>query len=226
MGIGGTARKPAADRGRTAGGFTARRMAAIVRPMQKFMSRILCALILSVSTHVVLADDASTQNSQPTATGKVATLLDKGFAFLGVRYRMGGNGPDAGGFDCSGLVRKVFGDALGLNLPRTAAEMAQMGEKVASSDLKPGDLVFFNTMRRTFSHVGIYLGDNKFLHSPSKGSAVRVEDMTEAYWTKRFTGGRRLISEAQAAGADMAAQDSASQPPALLARPPEPGANP
>ena len=194
--------------------------------MQKFMSRILCAFILSVSTHVVLADDASTQNSQPTATGKVATLLDKGFAFLGVRYRMGGNGPDAGGFDCSGLVRKVFGDALGLNLPRTAAEMAQMGEKVASSDLKPGDLVFFNTMRRTFSHVGIYLGDNKFLHSPSKGSAVRVEDMTEAYWTKRFTGGRRLISEAQAAGADMAAQDSASQPPALLARPPEPGANP
>lgn len=184
-------------------------------------------LILSVSTQVVLADDASAQNSQPTSAGKVSTLLDKGFAFLGVRYRMGGNGPDAGGFDCSGLVRKVFGDALGLNLPRTASEMAQMGEKVASSELKPGDLVFFNTMRRTFSHVGIYLGDNKFLHSPSKGSAVRVEDMTEAYWTKRFTGGRRLISEAQAAGADMAApQPGSQQPPALLARPAEQTANP
>lgn len=203
-------------------------MAAIVRPMQNFMSRILVALALASSMHVAMAADAAIpQSVQVAPSGKVAMLLDKGFAFLGVRYRMGGNGPDAGGFDCSGLVRKVFGDALGLNLPRTAAQMAQMGQKVASSDLKPGDLVFFNTMRQTFSHVGIYLGDNKFLHSPSKGSAVRVEDMTEAYWTKRFTGGRRLINDAQAAGADMAVPASAEQnPPMLLARPEDPSAAP
>jgi len=228
MGIGSNAGEPAADRGRTVDGFTALRMAAIVRPMQKFMSRILFGLFLLASTNVVLAENTSNvQGSQSATGGKVSTLLEKGFGFLGVRYRMGGNGPDAGGFDCSGLVRKVFGDALGLNLPRTAAEMAQMGEKVTSTDLKPGDLVFFNTMRRTFSHVGIYLGDNKFLHSPSKGSTVRVEDMTEAYWTKRFTGGRRLISEAQAAGADMAPSASSSlTPPALLVRPPEQTANP
>lgn len=167
--------------------------------MPKITLSALLAFCLLCFVQVATADDSPSQGGLATASGnKVATLLEKGLGFLGVRYRMGGNGPDAGGFDCSGLVRKVFGEALGLNLPRTAAEMAHMGEKVASRDLKPGDLVFFNTMRRTFSHVGIYLGDNKFLHSPSSGSAVRVEDMNESYWHSRFTGGRRIISDAQA----------------------------
>jgi cell wall-associated NlpC family hydrolase len=178
--------------------------------MQKFPVKFLVVLCLSVSAQIAHADDATAAQRSVTSTpaknvaspapkGAVAALLDKSFAFLGVRYRMGGNGPAAGGFDCSGLVRKVFGDALGLNLPRTAAEMAQLGDKVNPADLKPGDLVFFNTMRRAFSHVGIYVGDNKFLHSPSVGSAVRVDDFDSAYWSKHFTGGRRLISEAQAA---------------------------
>lgn len=190
--------------------------------MHKSVTRLVFALCLSAAAHVACAadDPASQSSSAEPSTGKVATLLNKSFSFLGVRYRMGGNGPDAGGFDCSGLVRKVFGDALGLNLPRTAAEMAQMGDKVASDDLKPGDLVFFNTMRRTFSHVGIYLGDNKFLHSPSRGSSVRVDNITESYWTKRFTGGRRLISEAQAASVPQQNAGTLTPPP-LLAAPPE-----
>ncbi|MDQ7988397.1 MAG: C40 family peptidase [Candidatus Dactylopiibacterium sp.] len=142
----------------------------------------------------------------------VSTLIDKGFGFLGIKYRFGGTGPEMGGFDCSGLVRKVFGDALGLNLPRTAAEMARLGDKIGSQDLKPGDLVFFNTMRRAFSHVGIYVGDNKFLHSPSKGGVVRVEELDSSYWMKRFNGARRLISDAQAAP---------YAPPRLLAKPSE-----
>lgn len=96
---------------------------------------------------------------------------------IGVRYRWGGNTPDSG-LDCSGFVRYVFQDTLGLALPRRAEEMSRLGEKVRVSDLKPGDLVFFNTMRRTFSHVGIYIGDNKFVHSPSTGSTIRVDDMT------------------------------------------------
>jgi len=133
-----------------------------------------------------------------TKTG-IESLFDKGFSFLGIRYLHGGDGPNDGGFDCSGLVRKVFGDALGLNLPRTAAEMAKLGNRVNKEELKPGDLVFFNTMRRAFSHVGIYLGENRFLHAPSTGGVVRVESMDSAYWVKRFDGGRRLAPEAQAA---------------------------
>ncbi|WP_371929804.1 C40 family peptidase [Uliginosibacterium sp. 31-16] len=181
--------------------------------MHFFPSRLLTALCLLLAVQVAQADDVAATQPAETTSNKVTTLIDKGFGFLGVRYRFGGNGPDAGGFDCSGLVRKVFGDALGLNLPRTAAEMARLGDKVGTQDLKPGDLVFFNTMRRAFSHVGIYLGDNKFLHAPAKGSAVRVEAMDQSYWLKRFNGGRRLVNEAQAAPL---------APPPLLALPSEP----
>ena len=112
---------------------------------------------------------------------------------IGVRYRWGGNTPDSG-LDCSGFVRYVFQDTLGMTLPRRAEEMSRVGEKVRISDLKPGDLVFFNTMRRTFSHVGIYIGDNKFVHSPSTGSTIRVDDLDDRYWEKRFTGARRIES--------------------------------
>jgi cell wall-associated NlpC family hydrolase len=110
---------------------------------------------------------------------------------IGVRYRWGGNTPDSG-LDCSGFVRYVFQDTLGLSLPRRAEEMSRVGEKVSVRDLKPGDLVFFNTMRRTFSHVGIYIGDNKFVHSPSTGSTIRVDELDTGYWEKRFTGARRV----------------------------------
>jgi cell wall-associated NlpC family hydrolase len=110
---------------------------------------------------------------------------------IGVRYRWGGNTPDSG-LDCSGFVRYVFQDTLGMTLPRRAEEMSRVGEKVTVSDLKPGDLVFFNTMRRSFSHVGIYIGDNKFVHSPSTGSTIRVDDLDDGYWEKRFQGARRI----------------------------------
>jgi cell wall-associated NlpC family hydrolase len=113
---------------------------------------------------------------------------------IGVRYRWGGNTPDSG-LDCSGFVRYVFQDTLGMTLPRRAEEMSRVGEKVRVSDLKPGDLVFFNTMRRSFSHVGIYIGDNKFVHSPSTGSTIRVDDMDSGYWEKRFQGARRIESQ-------------------------------
>ena len=123
-------------------------------------------------------------------------MIDTGLSFLGIRYRRGGNGPESGGFDCSGLVKKVFGVSLGLDLPRTSAEIAKVGDSVSKDELVAGDLVFFNTMNRAFSHVGIYLGNSRFLHSPAAGGAVRVESMDIAYWRKRFNGGRRLIEAA------------------------------
>jgi cell wall-associated NlpC family hydrolase len=103
-------------------------------------------------------------------------LVDEALSYLGIRYRFGGTSP-ATGFDCSGLVLNVFRNAVGLDLPRSASEMASLGDKIGKQDLKPGDLVFFNTMRRTFSHVGIYLGDGKFVHAPSSGGKVRVENI-------------------------------------------------
>ncbi|MDO8931596.1 MAG: C40 family peptidase, partial [Rhodocyclaceae bacterium] len=80
-------------------------------------------------------------------------------------------------------------------LPHNAKQISKSGEVVAKSELQPGDLVFFNTMRKAFSHVGIYLGDNKFVHAPRVGGTVRIEDMTESYWRKRFNGARRVAAE-------------------------------
>ena len=112
--------------------------------------------------------------------------------FLGVRYTRGGNSLE-NGFDCSGFTRYIFEKSLGLVLPRRADEQARLSSllPIKAQDLKPGDLVFFNTMRATFSHVGIYVGEGKFIHAPRTGAAIRVEDMRDSYWAKRFTGARR-----------------------------------
>jgi cell wall-associated NlpC family hydrolase len=121
-------------------------------------------------------------------------LINLGMDYLGIRYRRGGTTPETG-LDCSGLVQNVFRNALGLDLPRTARDMARMGDKIGLQDLKPGDLVFFNTMRRAFSHVGIYVGDGRFLHAPASGGTVRIEEIGKSYWTRRFNGARRLLPE-------------------------------
>ncbi len=126
------------------------------------------------------------------AASVAADLVMSAMDFLGVPYRMGGQSRETG-FDCSGFTRHVFENSLGLVLPRRAAEQANMPGMLAvnQSELKPGDLVFFNTLRNTFSHVGIYIGDNKFIHSPRSGAVVRIEDMRLAYWQQRFDGARR-----------------------------------
>ncbi|OWQ85764.1 hydrolase [Roseateles aquatilis] len=123
---------------------------------------------------------------------KASDLVLSAMNFLGVPYKRGGNSV-SNGFDCSGFTRHIFEMSVGLVLPRRADEQAKLSSLVPikKEDLKPGDLVFFNTMRQTFSHVGIYVGEGKFIHSPRVGGAVRVEDMREAYWAKRFTGARR-----------------------------------
>ena len=154
-------------------------------------------LSLSNSQPAAAADsDSGTKSFLSGMAGKAGDVVVGALNMIGVRYRWGGNTPDSG-LDCSGFVRYVFQDTLGMALPRRAEEMSRVGEKVRVSDLKPGDLVFFNTMRRTFSHVGIYIGDNKFVHSPSTGSTIRVDDMDDGYWEKRFTGARRIETSYQ-----------------------------
>jgi cell wall-associated NlpC family hydrolase len=143
------------------------------------------------------ADDAvhTVEPAAPASYSSAAQeLADQALEYLGIPYRFGGTSPDTG-LDCSGLVQNVFRNAVGLNLPRTAREMATLGDRVTRSELKPGDLVFFNTMRRAFSHVGIYLGNGQFVHAPSRGGAVRVESMASSYWGQRFNGARRLVQE-------------------------------
>ena len=122
---------------------------------------------------------------------QASRLVKQAMGLLGVPYRYGGVSPDTG-LDCSGLVRLVFEQSVGKVLPRRAAEQAQASVAIDSKDLRPGDLVFFNTMRRAFSHVGIYVGDGKFIHAPSSGGKVRVEDMRNRYWSTRFNGARRV----------------------------------
>jgi len=123
---------------------------------------------------------------------RTTNLVSTAMGFLGVPYRRGGTSAETG-FDCSGFVRSIFEQTRGLVLPRKAADQARSTEKIDKKDLQPGDLVFFNTMRHAFSHVGIYIGDGKFIHSPRSGLRVRVEDMQGSYWKKRFNGARRVV---------------------------------
>lgn len=126
---------------------------------------------------------------------RASELVLTAMAFLGVPYRLGGDSADTG-FDCSGFVRAMYQQTVGLLLPRRADEQAAATQRIDRRELQPGDLVFFNTLRRAFSHVGIYVGDNKFIHSPRPGAQVRVEDMGVAYWATRFDGARRALPAA------------------------------
>lgn len=125
---------------------------------------------------------------------KAADMLTHAMGLLGVPYRRGGTSEDTG-FDCSGFVRHLYEKSFGRLLPHRADEQARATETIDREELKPGDLVFFNTMKRAFSHVGIYVGDGKFIHAPRSGKSIRVDDMRSAYWQKRFNGARRVPSE-------------------------------
>jgi len=123
-------------------------------------------------------------------------VLVNALSLTGVRYKYGGKSPESG-FDCSGFVRYVYQQTGNLSLPHSARAISQLGKTIPKSELEPGDLVFFNTLRSTFSHVGIYLGNNRFIHSPSSGGGVRVEDMQNSYWEKRFNGAQRIETTAK-----------------------------
>ena len=114
-------------------------------------------------------------------------------SLIGTPYRYGGSHPETG-MDCSGFVSHVYGQVAGIQLPRSSQEISQHGTALEPVDLQPGDLVFFNTLSRAFSHVGVYLGENRFIHaSSSQTGAVMVSDMNQPYWSKRFDGARRLL---------------------------------
>lgn len=161
-------------------------------------------------------DDAAAAAAAPGLAqqmrDRASELVLTAINFLGVPYRRGGNGGSeaglddngAGGFDCSGFTRQIFKMSLGRLLPRRADDQATSAGllSVRRDELRTGDLVFFNTLRRTFSHVGIYIGDGRFIHSPSAGGQVRIEDMGFWYWRDRFTGARRVDASDPAPAAE------------------------
>ncbi len=158
------------------------------------------------------SQSAFVRQVRDTASEMVLTAMN----FLGVPYRRGGSSTEAG-FDCSGFTRHVFEMSLGLVLPRRAAEQASAPGLFAikREELKPGDLVFFNTLKHAFSHVGIYIGEGRFIHSPRSGSEVRLEDMRLAYWTQRYNGARRADAAQATSVVPASAQEIALAPSAI-----------
>jgi cell wall-associated NlpC family hydrolase len=201
----------------------------------------LSALCIAITAHAAPGTPSGSTAAPATGTGDqvLQFLLDKGLVpakaeadkvinqardiasdlvlsamnFLGVPYRRGGNSADEG-FDCSGFTRHIFESSIGMVLPRRADQQASDGKlaAVTREELRPGDLVFFNTMKRAFSHVGIYMGEGKFIHAPRAGAQVRIEDMREAYWVQRYNGARRAdLPEVTGAASDLAGRDAAAR---------------
>lgn len=169
--------------------FRARRFSATA-----LLAAALCAAPLTYAAEVDPGQVPAPLLSRISSfTDRAASLAIEAMSLVGIHYKLGGSSPEHG-LDCSGLVRYVFREANGTELPRTSSEISRVGEKVDKKDLQPGDLVFFNTLKRAFSHVGIYLGDNKFIHAPSSGGTVRVDSMDLDYWKARFNGARRIVS--------------------------------
>ena len=137
-----------------------------------------------------LPPEPPARDSGPKSEQRAEALLQT-LLMLGVDYRYGGKSPQTG-FDCSGLVAHVFREAYGIELPHNARAQSKMGMRVSLSELRAGDLVFYNTLNRPFSHVGIYLGDGRFVHAPKTGAQVRVEPIRGRYWMRRFDGARRI----------------------------------
>jgi cell wall-associated NlpC family hydrolase len=156
---------------------------------------------LAVSCIVVQAQDR--------AHSARSDVVVQALSLLGTPYRFGGSSPQSG-FDCSGLVQHVFASVLNRELPRRSEEISGVGHPVSRAELQPGDLVFFNTLRRAYSHVAIYIGEGRFVHAPARNGRVRIEGLDDRYWATRFNGARRVMEP-------LSAQPLAAKPEALPA---------
>lgn len=180
-----------------------------------------CSMLFAASAHAAPANSGDdldklladkgllTQIDQvrQSVGNKASELVVNAMGFLGVPYKRGGNNVETG-FDCSGFVRAIYEQSVGLLLPRRAEQQAAATQNIDKNELQPGDLVFFNTMRRAFSHVGIYVGNGKFIHSPKPGAEVRVESMSVSYWSHRFDGARRVPTQDGRTGPQTASTDA------------------
>lgn len=153
---------------------------------------ILCVVLLSACSAPLPRDGGAGTVAPERADASPGELGDYAQSLLGVPYRYGGNDPDSG-FDCSGFVSHVYSHVAGIKLPHNSLQISQHGRFIYRDELRNGDLVFFNTLHRKYSHVGIYLGDGVFIHAPSSGGSIRIDEMSNPYWERNYNGARRII---------------------------------
>jgi len=163
-----------------------------------FLIAFLNLILAGCASQSLRPPEADTEPAAATApvvnaTDRASSVALQALAHLGTPYRAGGLSPRTG-FDCSGLVAYVYRQGAGLALPRNTSDLSRLGEPVERAALRAGDLVFYNTQRREYSHVGIYLGEDRFIHAPASGGEVRVEDLRAGYWMRRYDGARRIIA--------------------------------
>ncbi|MCB5186493.1 C40 family peptidase [Methylobacillus caricis] len=175
---------------------------------------LIAAMFLLGAQHAIAGDSAYSWQPQQQNAGEsgkpgwsdiAQEVLMNALSLTGIKYTYGGKSPETG-FDCSGFVRYVFQQSASMTLPHGAKAISRMGQTVSPDQLQPGDLVFFNTLKSAFSHVGIYLGDNKFIHAPSSGGGIQVVNMKDSYWSKRFNGARRIDSDDKSAASSLSSQ--------------------
>jgi cell wall-associated NlpC family hydrolase len=159
-----------------------------------------CGLLASQSPAPVGGETAGSAHASPASSSPGGRVGGKGtdvalfaLGLIETGYRFGGKNPEAG-LDCSGMVSYVFDKAAGLKLTGSAADMARQGRPVELSQLQPGDLLFFNTLNRPHSHVGIYIGDGRFIHAPSSAGRVRTENLREGWFASRFEEARSYLN--------------------------------
>ena len=164
--------------------------------------KIVCILFVwcFLTTAYAKEDDSDeiTENVAVSAKSQdaIGDMLLQSISLIGIPYRWGGNNPEQG-MDCSGFIHYVFKKSLGINLPRTAAQMATVGIRVRLDDLEPGDLIFFTIHHRYIDHVGMYIGNNKFIQSPHTGDSIKVTELNST-WRSMVTGAKRIIQEDEA----------------------------
>ena len=164
--------------------------------MRKILISAWLVLACAVQPMAIAAESGDAANPvkpvEKSFLSQAEDVLSYALSLTGVPYKFGGRTPETG-LDCSGFVSYVFRQVADVRLPHNALAMSLIGDRIPhASELRPGDLVFFNTRRRNFSHVGIYAGDNRFIHAPSSGGSVMLSNMTDKYWNKRYNGARRL----------------------------------
>jgi cell wall-associated NlpC family hydrolase len=170
-------------------GMTASRFAGMRLLLLALIAAVLLAACGTVPT---TTSESSLPPESPQITDKRYDITFFALGLIDTGYRFGGKNPEAG-FDCSGMVAYVFRQAADIQVSGSAADIARRGREIDKQELRPGDLVFFNTLGRPFSHVGIYIGDGRFIHAPSTNGKVRIDRMDSKYWAKRFEVARSYV---------------------------------
>ena len=183
----------------------------LAQPAQAAPRLIYAAAHIAAENTLLVASQQERADASTNAS--IAETLLYAFSLIGVKYRYGGKNADTG-FDCSGFIRHVFAETLALALPHSAYAMSKLGNPIENDGLEPGDLVFYKTRKHAFSHVGLYIGDGRFVHAPSRGKTVEIVDMDNTYWRKRFNGARRLIAAPSDSGSEISSPSADSLKPA------------